>query len=450
MSASMRSRRNPLLAIFTTVFIDLLGFGILIPVFPLLIDPRSKFRVTPQSWTPHQGLIMLGWLQAIYPLCIFLAAPILGQLSDRLGRRPVLAMSIAGTSAGYILFAIGIMTKNIPLMFAARALDGITGGNLAVAQAAIGDISTNANRAKNFGLLGAAFGLGFVIGPYLGGRLSAPNTSFYGLFDTPSWFGAATPFWFAAILAALNCVLIITLLPETLKVKIHSGRIQLGQSVRNVMRGFASDRLRIPLIGAFCFNMGFTFFTTFFGVYLRNKFDFSPGQTGDYFALVGIFIALSQGVVVGLVAKKLTDYKVLRFSLFGNAAVLAVYFTASSKATLYWIIPIFTVFNGLSMANFTSLVSRSAEPGKQGEAMGIYSSVQSLAQVPASILVGYIAASISSNTPLIVACVTIIVGGLVFLTMFRPRYVTDTVLEARHAADVAAGPATSVSTPSLH
>ncbi|CAB4886647.1 unannotated protein [freshwater metagenome] len=419
---------------FITVFIDLVGFGILIPVFPLLIDPSSKFRVTPAGWTPHQGLIMLGWLQAVYPLCIFLAAPILGQLSDRLGRRPVLAMSIAGTSVGYVLFAIGIVTKNLPLMFAARALDGITGGNLAVAQAAIGDISTNANRAKNFGLLGAAFGLGFVIGPYLGGRLSAPNASFYGLFHTPSWFGAATPFWFAAILAAINCCLIITLLPETLKDKFHSGRLQLAKSVSNVIGGFTSPRLRVPLMAAFLFNAGFTFFTTFFGVYLRNTFDFTPGQTGDYFAVVGIFIALAQGLVVGLVAKKLADYKVLRFSLFGNAAVLAIYFMATSKAPLYLTIPVFAAFNGLSMANLTSLVSRSAEPGRQGEAMGIYSSVQSLAQVPASILVGYIAGSISSNTPLVVASATIFVGGLVFLVAFRPRFVPDTVHEARLAA----------------
>ena len=437
LSAKAASRRSPLLAIFTTVFIDLLGFGILIPVFPLLIDQRSKFRVTPDGWSFSQGLIMLGWLQAIYPLCIFLAAPVLGQLSDRLGRRPVLAISIFGTSIGYVLFAVGVVTKNIPLMFAARALDGVTGGNLAVAQAAIGDISTNENRAKNFGLLGAAFGMGFVIGPYLGGRLSAPNTSFYGLFHTPSWFGAATPFWFAAILALLNCLLIVTMLPETLKEKFHSGRIQFGKSFANVISGFASPRLRIPLLTAFLFNGGFTFFTTFFGVYLRNKFNFSPGQTGDYFALVGIFIALSQGVVVGLVAKKLVDYKVLRFSLFGNAAVLAIYFLATTKTPLYLTVPIFTVFNGLSMANITSLVSRSAEPGRQGEAMGIYSSVQSLASVPASILVGYIAGSITSNTPLVVACITMFTGGLVFIALFRPRYVSDTVNAAPQGAPAA-------------
>jgi DHA1 family tetracycline resistance protein-like MFS transporter len=426
-STKRGSGRNPLLAIFTTVFIDLLGFGILIPVFPLLISPGSSFRITPDSWSFTQGLIMLGWLQAIFPFCIFLAAPILGQLSDRLGRRPVLALSIFGTSIGYALFAIGIVTKNIPLLFAARALDGITGGNLAVAQAAIGDISTNENRAKNFGLLGAAFGLGFIIGPYLGGRLSAPNANFYGLFHTPSWFGAATPFWFAALLALANCLVVLTTLPETLKTRMHGARIEIGQALNNVVRGFRSDRLRVILVSGFMFNIGFTFFTTFFGVYLRNNFGFDQSKTGDYFALVGLFIAFSQVVLVSRVSKKLSDWKVLRFSYFGMATMMLVYFLTptSTPAYLYLVIPFFTAFNGLTMANMSSLVSRSAEAGKQGQAMGIYSSVQSLAQVPASILVGYITSGITSNTPLIVASVSIACGGLVFLTFFRPTFVDD-------------------------
>jgi DHA1 family tetracycline resistance protein-like MFS transporter len=233
-----QARKNPMTTIFLTVFIDLLGFGILIPVFPLLISKNSPFRVTPEGWSFTQRLIMLGWLQAIFPFFIFIAAPILGQMSDRHGRKPILAVSIFGTAVGYVLFAIGISTANIPLLFASRALDGLTGGNLAVAQAAIGDVSTHENRAKNFGMLGAAFGLGFIIGPYLGGRLSAPNHSFYGLFNTPSWFGATTPFWFAAILSLANCISILTLFPETIKEKVHGGRIRMTQSVRNVAVGF--------------------------------------------------------------------------------------------------------------------------------------------------------------------------------------------------------------------
>lgn len=431
-------KRNPLLPVFLTVFIDLIGFSILIPVFPLLIGD-TPFRVTPTGWSARDGLIMLGFLQAVYPLCTFLAAPILGQLSDRFGRRPVLAFSIAGTAVGYAIFAGGISAKSIPLLFIGRALDGLTGGNIAVAQAAIGDVSDDTNRAKNFGLIGAAFGLGFIIGPYLGGRLSAPGRSFYGLFTTPSWFSATTPFWFAAGLCVVNCALIITRLPETIRQKDPSKKIELGTSVQNVVQGFTSERLRVPLLASFLFNAGFTFFTTFFGVYMARKFGFTQASTGDYFALVGLFIAVSQAVVVGRVAKRLPDFKVLRFALFGLALAMSGYFLANAKWQLYAIIPIFTAFNGLCMANQTSLISRSAVPGRQGEAMGISSSVMNLAQVPASILVGYITGSITANTPLVVSTICIAAAGLAFVALFRPVFVKDNVSIPR--GDAAPAPA---------
>lgn len=415
-----------MLPVFLTVFIDLIGFGILIPIFPLLIN-NTPFRVTPASWSAREGLIMLGFLQAVYPLCTFVAAPILGQLSDRFGRRPVLAFSIAGTAIGYSVFALGVNAKAIPLLFLGRAIDGFTGGNIAVAQAAIGDVSNDTNRAKNFGLIGAAFGLGFIIGPYLGGRLSAPHRSFYHLFTTPSWFSATTPFWFAAGLCVLNCVMVITKFPETIRQKDPNKRVQIGAAVGNVIQGFSSERLRIPLASAFLFNAGFTFFTTFFGVYMARKFGFTQSTTGDYFALVGLFIAFSQAVIVGQVAKKLPDFKVLQFSFFGLALGMSAFFLAGHKWQLYAIIPVFTFFNGLCMANQSSLVSRSAVHGRQGEAMGIYSSVLNLAQVPASVLVGFITGSVTSNTPLVVSTICIAAAGVVFVLAFRPKFVATTV-----------------------
>ena len=414
-------QRSPLGSLFFTIFLDLVGFSILIPVFPLLIaPPGAPFRVTPDDWSFRSGLIMLGWLQAVYPLCIFVAAPILGQLSDRWGRRPVLAFSLSGTALGYAMFAVGIATKNLPLLFAGRILDGLTGGNLAVAQASIGDVSTDENRAKNFGLIGAAFGLGFILGPYIGGRLSGPNKSFYGLFHTPSWFGATTPFWFAAALAVLNTTIVLVRLPETLKERIE-GRLNPAQAIQNVVAGFASARLRVPLLTAFFWTSGFTFFTSFFGIYVANKFGFTQSTTGDYFAIVGVFIAITQGAIVGLVAKRLIDFKVLRFSIICQAGALAAYFAINEKQLLYWFIPLLALFQGLSQANLGALMSRVAEPGKQGQALGVYSSISSLAQVAPSIMLGYITARSTANTPLVVAAAMTLFAGLIFAAFFRPH-----------------------------
>ena len=214
-------------------------------------------------------------------------------------------------------------------------------------------------------------------------------------------------------------------------------QIHIGTSVQNVIRGFSSDRLRVLLGTSFFFNAGFTFFTTFFGVYLANKFGFTQSVTGDYFALVGLFIAITQAVLVPRIARHLIDFKVMRFSYFGLAVAMAFYFTAGSKWQLYAIIPIFTAFNGMSMANLTSLISRSAEPGRQGEAMGISSSVMNLAQVPASVLVGYITGSIGSSTPLVVSCACIGAAGLVFWLFFRPTFVHDTPMGAGGGAAAA-------------
>jgi predicted MFS family arabinose efflux permease len=186
----------------------------------------------------------------------------------------------------------------------------------------------------------------------------------------------------------------------------------------------------VLLTSSFLFNAGFTFFTTFFGVYLFNKFGFSQGNTGDYFAIVGLFIALTQALLVPRVAQHLRDYQVLRFAFFGLSLAMCGYFLADQKWQLYAIIPFFTSFNGLVMANQASLMSRSAEPGRQGEAMGISSSVMNLAQVPACILVGFITGSVTANTPLVVSTVCIALAGLVFLTKFRPTFVADPVPNA--------------------
>lgn len=405
--------------VILTIFLDVLGVGILIPVIPqLLANPASSFYLLPQGWTFNGGLILLGWLVAIYPLMQFLSTPILGQLSDRYGRRPVLGFSIFGTAVGYALFAIGIITRNIPLLFAARALDGITGGNLSVAQAVIADVTPPKDRAKRFALIGAAFGTGFVLGPYLGAKLSSPNISFFGLFNTPHWFSPATPFWFTTILSFINFLLVIWLLPETNKQLKHI-KVKISKAISNIVTAATYPGLRVIFPAIFLFWGGFAFFQTFFQVLLIQKLHFNQSNIGDFFAYIGLWIAFVQAVITPLLAKRFKPWSILRVSLVGSGLTLFLYLTATNTTDLLWITPIFALFLGNTIANTLALVSISADQRIQGEVLGINASVQSLAQAIPAIMSGYLAA-IGISTPVLAGGITVLVGGLFFILFYRP------------------------------
>ena len=414
MDKKLNKKGNPLLAVFSTIFIDMLGVGILIPVFPLLILPHSPYRITPTGWSVADGLILLGWLSAVYPLAQFFAAPILGQLSDRYGRKIVLTVSIIGTSLSYALFAIGVATKNIPLMFISRIVDGLTGGNISVAQAVIADISTPKNRAKNFGLVGAAFGLGFIFGPYVGGKLADPHVV--------SWFSASTAFWFAAILSAINAVVVIRFLPETIKERSAKFTLHILESFSNVIKAFTNTGIKNITPSTFLFNAGFTFFTTFFAVFLAVRFGFSQGNTGDYFAYFGIWIAVVQGGLIGIVSKKFKDYQVLRYRFFGAAITFMTYLLIPNgqHRWLFVIPPVLALFTGMTQAFLPSIISRVTPKEIQGETLGINTSVSALAQAIPAIIAGYVA-TINTSATVITASALIGLAGLVFWVLFKPK-----------------------------
>jgi len=398
-----------------TVFLDVLGVGILFPVLPQLI---GKIFI-PAGFSPNASLILLGWLVGIYPLMQFLATPILGQLSDRYGRKKILGFSLIGTAVGYALFAFAIITKNIPLLFFARAFDGITGGNISVARAVIADVTKPEKRTQNFGLMGAAFGIGFVAGPYIGARLASPGVKFFGLFTTPHWFGAATPFWFAAILSTINTLLVIFILKETHKHINKALKIAWNQSIANIRRAATAPGLRTIFASEFLFWGGFTFFTTFFQILLIRKLHFSTANVGDFFAYIGICIALTQGVLTPLVAKKLKNYQVLRFSLLGMGLTLFLMLWPTNTTQLLLVTPLIAIFNGLTMANVGALISTSVGPEMQGEVLGIEASVQALGQAIPAIIAGYIA-TMGISMPVVVGGVVILFGWLVYLLFYRP------------------------------
>ncbi len=408
-----------------TVFLDAIGVAILVPIFAALVIGEHK--VIPDYWTVKQGFIMVGWLAGLYSLFTFLSAPILGQLSDKFGRKRVLALSLAGTALGYAIFAVGVVQKNIPLLFLGRIIDGLTGGNIAVARAVISDVSTPKTRTRNFGLIGAMFGLGFVLGPYIGGRLSSPGIPFINVFGfhaltTPSWFSPATPFWFAAIVAIVNVLLVLFILPETLKQRI-AHTIIWHKALTNIKEAVVMPGIKTVLQVVFLFTGGFTFFTTFFSFSMIDRIPgFTPANVADYFSLIGIWIAVFQGVLIPFVAKRFKNYQVIRFSMFGTAVSVLVILTATNTAGAILVSPLIPLFVALNMANMAALVSSVSDQEIQGEVMGIYSSVEALAQGIPAVISGYIA-TLAVWMPSVVASSMMVVGGILFWITFKPMMI---------------------------
>ncbi len=404
-----KDNKGILLALFVTVFVDMLGIGIVIPVFPLLFaDPDAG--IFDPGVKEETRYLLYGFLSAAFPLAQFFGAPFLGALADRYGRKPILAISLFGTLTGYVLFAWSVMEGNLWLMFFSRALDGFTGGNISIAMSSIADISDESNKTKNFGLIGMAFGIGFVLGPYIGGKLADP--AIY------SGFNYSTPFIGAAVLAAINLVLVWLVYRETLPVKLRTP-VSFSSGFRNVGRAFASPALRTIFVVMFLLTFGFTFFTQFFQIYLSEKFAYTPSQVGDIFAYIGIWIAVTQGGLTR-VFKKFSPRQIMNFCIFLLSAAFICLVLPDEKMWLYFILPFIAISQGLINPNASNLVSSQAGPEAQGEILGINQSVQSLAQAIPPIVAGVIV-SIRLELPILVAAACTFVAGGIFVLFFRSR-----------------------------
>lgn len=401
-------KSNPILPIFFTVFIDLLGLGIIIPILPaVILNPMAG--ILPIEYDFSLRTIIYGFLIASYPLMQFFGAPMLGALADRMGRRKILLASLLGTLGGYLLIAIGILTQNIWLLFLGRAIDGFTGGNISIAQSAIADISDASNRAKNFGLIGMAFGLGFVIGPYLGGKLSDPSIL--------SWFDFATPFWFAAVLTAINILMVLKRFPETLKNK-KTGRIDPLAGIKNIRKAFEIKEMRTIFAVIFLLTVGFNFFTQFFQVFLVGKFQFNQSQIGDLFAYMGIWIAVAQGAFLRPLSKRFSPMKILSVSSILLAATFPFLLLPDQAGWIYVIIPFIAIFQGLTQPNSTAIVSSMSDRSSQGEILGINQSIVSLAQALPPILAAFLT-TININLPTLFAAGSTLAAWIVFVFVFK-------------------------------
>jgi DHA1 family tetracycline resistance protein-like MFS transporter len=349
-------KRSPLVVIFVTVFIDLVGFGIVIPVLPYYVE-GTKFNASPS---------MVGLLFASYSVMQLVFTPILGRLSDRYGRRPVLFLSLLGTSAGFLV--MGFATT-LWMLFAGRIIDGITGGNISTAQAYIADVTSKEERAKGMGLIGAAFGLGFTFGPAIGGVLS-------------KW-GISVPFIFAGCMAFANAVLLYFTLPETItpghpaRASAATGRwSQLARALKNA-------RLAYVLSIYFLFVVAFSIMTASFALFTMYRFGFDAAHNGYMFMFVGIVGAIIQGGLIGRLAKKFGELPLTVVgSLLFALSLLAIPFTSpqTGLTLLLGVGALFAIGNSLSTPSLTSLASKSAGAGEQGGVLGVTQSVASLAR----------------------------------------------------------------------
>jgi DHA1 family tetracycline resistance protein-like MFS transporter len=351
---------KPLIIIFVTIFIDLVGFGVAIPVLPAYA--KTEFGASP---------FVIGWLVASYSIMQFISTPFLGQLSDKYGRRPILFISLLGTSIAALITGL---STTLGMLFFGRIFDGITGGNISTAQAYIADVTTKKNRAKGMGLIGAAFGLGFVFGPAIGGILSK--------------FGPHAPFFFVSALAFSNAVLLYFILPESRKVSTAGIPDAMPERRPGRFADLAvvlkDSRFAIITLIYFLLIVAFSIMTTVFVQYTAFRFDYTPEQNGYLFAYIGILAILMQGGIFARLAKVLGEtWLTVIGCLLLAASLFAVPFVGPATGGLTALligIAFFSIGNSISSPALTSLASKEAHDTAQGRTLGIMQSAASLAR----------------------------------------------------------------------
>jgi multidrug resistance protein len=342
--------------IFLTVFIDLIGFGIVIPILPLY---ALHF---------HANESVNGLLVGIYSAMQFIFAPVLGKISDRAGRRPVLLVSLMGTAAG---FAIMGFAGSLMWLFIARIVDGISGGNISTAQAYIADITGPEERSKAMGLIGAAFGLGFILGPAIGGLLSG--------------YSIAAPFLFASALALLNAILVFFRLPESLSPEHRASAMDKAPIAEVFRHGW-----HLPaLMGSYFFSIfGFAMMTTNYALFTHERFGYDQKQNGYVFAFIGLIGALVQGGLLRQLLKRKSEKSLavvgVTFLIVGMALLPLV----TTLAALLIVSAIVGIGNSFVTPTLNGLASRSAERTWQGRVIGLMQSAGSLARWVGPILAG--------------------------------------------------------------
>ncbi len=369
--------------LFFTVFIHLLGFGIIIPLLPYYAERFGASGLT------------VGLLTTSFSLAQFLFAPVWGRLSDRIGRRPVLLGSLILTGVSYLVFAVA---GSLPVLFASRIFAGIAGATLSTAQAYIADTTTPENRTRGMGLIGAAFGMGFIFGPAMGGILSR--------------WGFSVPAYAAAGLALTAFLFALALLPESLPSEARD------EAARRRMRATSfREALRRPVVGTvlalfFVATLCFSGMEAILALFCERFFHWGPHQIGYLFAYVGVVAAVLQAGIVGALAKRFGERALVRAGLALMGAAFVTAGVVPPLALFLVTMGVIAIGSGLITPSMSSLVSLATPPDEQGGILGVYQSLGSLGRAVGPFLGGLVYDMVSPGAPLWMAGAVLLVAAV--------------------------------------
>ncbi len=348
-------QKSRLTTIFLVVLVDMLGFSLILPLLPYYAE---TFGATPT---------IVGLLVASYAAAQMIGAPLLGRFSDRFGRRPVLLISIFGTFVGFILLGVG---GSLLVLFISRMLDGLTGGNITVAQAYITDVTDEKNRAKGLGMIGAAFGLGFILGPAAGGLLST--------------YGYAVPSFVAAGLALINLAAVFFFLPESLTAEKRAAlaaRPRPAFSLASLLSAMRRPRVGPLLHVRFFFGLAFAIFQSVFALYAQYRLNLDVRSTSFILTYVGVLSVIVQGFGVGRLTARFSDRQLIMGSVSIMAvSLLAWALTPNVPVLLLVLIPT-AVSGGILNTVLSSALTKAVYPEEIGGTLGLAASVESVTRV---------------------------------------------------------------------
>ncbi len=385
-----------LLFIFITVFIDLLGYGIMLPLLPFYVQAHASAG----------DAAIAGALSSLYASAQLFAGPVLGALSDRYGRRPILLICLLGTSFGYLILGLA---NSLPLIFLAVLIDGLTGANLTTAYAYIADVTTSENRARGMGMVGAAFGLGLMAGPALGGLLSG-----YGLF---------VPAFAASAIALSNVIFGFFVLPESLPPEKREVKpvSQIFNWVKQFAGLFQQANIQKLLIALFLLNLAFAGLQSNFPLYSNHRFHWTPTQNSFFYLYVGVCAVFIQGFLFGKLHPRFGEK---RLSLFGLALMcigLAGMASAREAWMLYPAVTVVALGTGTCIPSLTALTSLRVSESEQGRLMGGTQTLLSLTNIIGPILAGISFEVIAFSAPYWIGSIfSLIALGVAFLSLRRP------------------------------